>query len=145
MSVLSDCEKVKKLVSSELRSIEEITAPYREKIKQLQAQLESEKVSHAAWEKQSLLEYSEVVQERDALKYEWEAACKLVAEMHKAAVGDYQGCTNGVVEDIADLKVERDALRDALIEIKEWTERYTQPGHPIVTFADKALAKLKGE
>ena len=52
--------------------------------------------------------------ERDAMKYEWQAACSLVAEMHKAGVGDYQGCTNGVVEDIADLKAERDRLRAAL-------------------------------
>ena len=56
-----------------------------------------------------------------------------------------EGAIEAALKEINQLTTERDALKDALIEIKEWTERYTQPGHPIVTFADKALAKLKGE
>lgn len=67
--------KIKRIKSSELKPIEEITAPYREQIKQLTE--------------------------------------------------------------------ERDALKAALIEIKEWTVRWVQPGHPIVTFADKALTNIK--
>ena len=89
----------------------------------LTAQLESEKLSHAAWEQQSLLEYSDVVQERDA----------------------FESDISTIAQHNIELMQERDALRDALIEIKEWTARYTQPGHPIVTFADKALAKIKEE
>ena len=72
--------------------------------------------AEAAWEHQ-LKRIVELAAERDAMKYEWQAACSLVAEMHKAAVGDYQGCTNGVVEDIADLKAERDRLRAALEKV----------------------------
>ena len=106
-----------------LADTDALEAGTAEKVKQLQAQLESEKVSHAAWEKQSLLEYSEIVQERDA----------------------FESDISTIAQHNIELMQERDALRDALIEIKEWTERYTQPGHPIVTFADKALAKLKEE
>lgn len=37
-------------------------------------------------------------------------ACKLVADMHLAAVGEVKGPNRGVVEDIADLRAERDEL-----------------------------------
>ena len=40
----------------------------RKEVKQLQAQLKSEKLSHAAWEKQSLLEYSELADENQQLR-----------------------------------------------------------------------------
>ena len=56
------------MVSKEVELLTINNAVLHNQIKQLQVQLESEKVSHAAWEKQSLLEYSEAVQERDALR-----------------------------------------------------------------------------
>ena len=34
-------------------------------------------------------------------------------------------------------------LEQALRDIKEWTDRYTAPGHPISTFARKALEETK--
>ena len=39
---------------------------------------------------------------------------------------------------------ERDALLAALEDIAQWTERYTQPGHPISTVARRAIASAKG-
>lgn len=53
---------------------------------------------------------------------------------------------DGVVMDsqkerIAELEAERDGLRETLIEIRDWTRRYTSPGHPIITVAERALNK----
>jgi len=45
------------------------------------------------------------------LEAERDNACELVAQMHHAATGYMQGPIRGVVEDIADLKTERDQLR----------------------------------
>lgn len=42
-----------------------------------------------------------------------QGVCKLVAEMHAAAVGYVGGPNRGVVEDVADLKAERDRLRES--------------------------------
>ena len=39
-----------------------------ERLEKVTAQLESEKLSHAAWEKQSLLEYSELADENQQLR-----------------------------------------------------------------------------
>jgi len=39
---------------------------------------------------------------------------------------------------------QRDALLAALEDIAQWTERYTQPGHPISTVARRAIASAKG-
>ena len=41
---------------------------------------------------------------------------------------------------------EREALKlalEALEEIKGWTDRWTSPGHPVSTFAEKAIKPLK--
>ena len=35
------------------------------------------------------------------------------------------------------------AMRKALEEIIEWTDRYTSPDHPITIFAKKALSAVK--
>lgn len=69
-----------------------------------------------------VIRVEELTAERDQFKYEWQAACTLVAEMHKAAVGEYRGCASGVVEDVADLKAERDALKAALERCENWFE-----------------------
>jgi len=39
---------------------------------------------------------------------------------------------------------ERDALLAVLEDIAQWTERYTQPRHPISTVARRAIASAKG-
>ena len=71
-------------------------------IKQLQAQLEAEKLSHAAWEKQSLLEYSEVVQERDA----------------------FESDVSTIAQHNIELMQERDALGDALELLYSWANNW---------------------
>ena len=38
---------------------------------------------------------------------------------------------------------ERGELLAALEDIAQWTERYTQPGHPISTVARRAIASVK--
>ena len=40
---------------------------------------------------------------------------------------------------------QRDALLAALEDIAQWTERYTQPGHPISTVARRAIASVKAK
>ena len=46
--------------------------------------------------------------ENARLKDDYQNACKTVAEMHAAAVGQIVGPNRGVVEDVADLRAERD-------------------------------------
>ena len=50
-----------------------------------------------------------------------------------------QRCQKQVVE----LTRQRDELQAALEDIAQWTERYTQPGHPISTVARRAIASVK--
>ena len=68
--------------------------------------------------------------EIEQLKAERDNACKLVVEMHNAATGSTEGPRHGVVEDIAKLKAERDALlgilKDALSHV-EWSEKIIYP------------------
>ena len=45
---------------------------------------------------------------------------------------------------LARVEGERDSLLAALEDIAQWTERYTQPGHPISTVARRAIARVKG-
>ena len=48
-------------------------------------------------------------------KENYDRACQLVAAMHAAAVGEITGPKRGVVEDVADLRAERDALRNIIL------------------------------
>lgn len=54
---------------------------------------------------------AEVEAERDALKADYERACKLVADMHMAAMGGVVGPVLGVVEDVAALKAELERIK----------------------------------
>jgi len=42
---------------------------------------------------------------------DYDSACEQIAAMHAAAVGEVRGPIRGVVEDVADLRAERDELR----------------------------------
>jgi hypothetical protein len=57
--------------------------------------------------------------ERDALKKDYEQACLLVAQMHRAAMNDVIGPKRGVVEDILDLRTERDALAATVQKLRD--------------------------
>lgn len=48
------------------------------------------------------------------------SAAKLVADMHRAAMGCVCGPARGVVEDVADLKADRDAKEAALLGMYRW-------------------------
>jgi hypothetical protein len=52
--------------------------------------------------------------DRDTVKAELERACKLIADMHSAAVGEVTGPRLGVVEDVAALRAEVERLRSEL-------------------------------
>lgn len=58
-------------------------------------------------------ELAEAMADRDRFKQDYINACELVAAMHKAAVGETRGPTRGVVEDITDLRAERDFWEQA--------------------------------
>ena len=53
--------------------------------------------------------------ELESAKEDYLNACKLVADMHAAAVGEVTGPRLGVVEDVAAIKTERDELLALLI------------------------------
>lgn len=65
-----------------------------------------------------------------ALRADYENACKLVADMHAAAMGGNFGPAIGVVEDIAALRAERDSLDAALLSVlrnlRQWHEEYKE-------------------
>lgn len=52
-----------------------------------------------------------VTKESERYKADYEGACQTVALMHEAAAGEVRGPNRGVVEDIADLRKERDQAR----------------------------------
>jgi hypothetical protein len=61
-------------------------------------------------------ELDRLTAERDALREQYESACKLVADMHAAAMGGNFGPALGVVEDVSALRervavLEQDAAR----------------------------------
>lgn len=53
----------------------------------------------------------------------YQGACGTVAAMHAAAMGEVTAPVRGVVEDIKDLRIERDNLRSALSDIEVLIER----------------------
>lgn len=66
-----------------------------------------------AWEGVEVMarELDRVTAELDAAQERYMKACGLVAQMHMAAMGQTIGPKRGVVEDVADVRAERDALR----------------------------------
>lgn len=44
-----------------------------------------------------------------------------------------------------ELRKDAERMRNALVDIADWTDRYTKPGHPISTVARAAIAQGKGE
>ena len=56
--------------------------------------------------------WSAMKAERDQLREDYQQSCNLVANMHEAAVGYIGGPKQGVVEDVLNLRNERDQLRD---------------------------------
>lgn len=81
--------------------------------------------------------------ELESAKEAYLNACKLVADMHAAAVGEVTGPRLGVVEDVAALKAERDeAMKDAeryryLCGQQHWSEALEKA-------IDAAIAKAEG-
>jgi len=63
--------------------------------------------------------------EKDALKADYQQCCLLVANMHLAAMGGVIGPVRGVVEDVQDLRSERDALQAEIENIKSHIARTT--------------------
>lgn len=77
----------------------------------------------------------ELLGERDGLAYDVadkqaavESACRTVAEMHAAAVGEVRGPIRGVVGDVADLRAECDRLAAAVERTTERLRYYASAG-----------------
>jgi hypothetical protein len=62
------------------------------------------------------------ITDRELAQAERDEACGLVARMHEAAMGEVCGPKRGVVEDIADLGAERDALQARVDTLCAWRE-----------------------
>lgn len=52
------------------------------------------------------------------LRTDYEGACKTIAQMHVAAMGEIRGPRRGVVADVEDLRVERDMLIQRIMDSK---------------------------
>ena len=71
-------------------------------------------VVHADTEQQASGSQSEIEYDRDRFKADYLGACQTIAAMHAAAVGGVQGPKRGVVEDVEDLRAERDQLAEKI-------------------------------
>lgn len=70
------------------------------------------------------------------LKEDYERACKTVAEMHAAAVGEIRGPIKGVVEDVAALRSALKVLRDGPgLSMASWKQTWAHE------YARRALGK----
>ena len=58
----------------------------------------------------------------ERLKADYEGACKTVAEMHAAAVGEIRGPTRGVVEDVLNLRQQNSELEAQVCQLREALE-----------------------
>jgi len=70
------------------------------------------------------------------VKANYLSACQTVAKMHEAAVGATIGPIRGVVEDVDDLRAERNAAVAALEQLKQWSEAY-----PLAVFPEPDFKK----
>ena len=73
--------------------------------------------------KNASLQRDEAGAEARRKREDHEGACKLVAEMHAAAMGKICGPARGVVEDVEDLRKERDALKAEYEMRAAWIKR----------------------
>lgn len=81
---------------------------------------------------------------------DYEGACKTIAAMHAAAMGTVCGPQRGVVEDVEDLRLERDALRavmrqsvaDLVVALGLLSEAGTDPEAWIAGVRDRLAALL---
>jgi hypothetical protein len=55
------------------------------------------------------------------LRSAYENACKTIAEMHSAAVGGTRGPIHGLVDDVANLRVQCDAMRAVVKAACDWS------------------------
>ena len=88
----------------------------------------------------AILEKTEA--ERDAMRVAYENACKLVAQMHHAATGSVTGPSVGVVEDVAVLKAERDALKAMIYTVMNISN---MSDAQLASLRANALEALNGE
>lgn len=77
-------------------------------------------------------------------KEDYEQSCRLVAEMHAAAIGEIAGPRRGVVEDVQDLRIERDKFALRIKELQEEVE-HLKLAFDIVASTPSAEAKEKLE
>jgi hypothetical protein len=68
--------------------------------------------------------------EVDRFHADYEQACRTIAAMHEAAVGEIRGPRRGVVEDVADLRDERDRLASHGRDLEAAIGRHPSSGRP---------------
>ena len=64
-----------------------------------------------------------LIAEAERLQGDYENACKTIAEMHMAAVGEITGPKRGVVEDVVDLRREKIDLESKLCGMRGLIEQ----------------------
>jgi hypothetical protein len=63
---------------------------------------------------------------------DYERACKTIARMHEAAVGEIRGPDVGVVEDVAEIRARMLAAESLVEEIRADVERFLGELHPVL-------------
>lgn len=71
----------------------------------------------------SMSEVEVLKMEIESLKVDHSNACHTIAQMHAAAMGEVTGARRGVVEDVEDVRVERDRLRGQVAEMRSALEK----------------------
>lgn len=117
-------------VSEHIRTCEKhpmraLEAKHQETLNLLTAVTAERDISTEAWLRAND-QIKELRAENERLRDEYLNACALVANMHKAAVGEITGPVRGVVEDVADLRALAQNQEDQLNRILQPGERWLE-------------------
>ena len=69
----------------------------------------------------------------------WMFLSPMTADLYEA----WQAAQSEQSTELERLRKDAERMRNALVDIADWTDRYTKPGHPISTVARRAIAGEK--
>lgn len=121
------------------------SASYYAECSKTRAALATEVQAQQDYTRAVIAERDELMEDCEQLRDNYQHACNLVANMHAAAVGYIGGPEKGVIEDVLNLRRERDALRKAAQMAEVALHKALHTNAPFGWDATKALAALRKE
>lgn len=94
-------------------------------------QLQAARMGHAVQQYAELrVQLEDTERDLAEMRGNYEGACKTVAAMHKAAVGEVRGPNRGVVEDVEDVRLRAEQAEAAIARVRALDERWVKAGPP---------------